>query len=144
MGYQRNQISCIHCRTLKWNLMSQIAELFRRPRTMLKILDFSGDRQLFQKSQGIKFLDKRDRKFFHLLVGETKFETEEARSAKLSTGEVTGAHIAGELGQGVSKSLELERFRTNSSINFLYVTCDNADSQVLDKNAMKSTILLKF
>ena len=37
------------------NLMSQIAELFRRPRTMLKIFYFSGDHQFFQKLLGIKF-----------------------------------------------------------------------------------------
>ena len=41
---------------LEWNLISQVAGLFRRRRTMLKILYFSRDHQFFQKSLGIKFL----------------------------------------------------------------------------------------
>ena len=44
---------------LKQNLMIQVAELFRRPRTMLKILYFSGDQKFFQKSPGINFLYDR-------------------------------------------------------------------------------------
>ena len=51
--------------------MNQIAELFERPRIMLKILCFSGGHQIFQKSLGIKFLDDQDRILFHLLAGET-------------------------------------------------------------------------
>ena len=50
--------------------MSQVAELFRRPRTMLKKLYFSGDHQFFQKSPGIKFIYDLGRKRFHLLVGK--------------------------------------------------------------------------
>ena len=46
---------------LKRNLMSQVAELFRRPRTMLKMPYFSGDHQFFQKSLGINFLYDRAR-----------------------------------------------------------------------------------
>ena len=41
---------------LKWNLLSHIVELFQRPRTMLKILYFSGDQHSFQNSLGINFL----------------------------------------------------------------------------------------
>ena len=37
----------------KRNLMGQVSELFRRPRTMLKILSFSGDHKFFQKSRQI-------------------------------------------------------------------------------------------
>ena len=39
-----------------WNccsLMDQVSELFRRPRTMLKIQSFSGDHKFFQKSPQI-------------------------------------------------------------------------------------------
>ena len=53
MGYLRN-ISI--AKLLKWNLMSQVVEFFRRPRTMLKILYFSGDHQFFQNPPGINFL----------------------------------------------------------------------------------------
>ena len=52
---------------LKRNLMSQIAELFRRPRIMLKIHYFSGYQKFFQKSPGIKFLYDRGRILFHSL-----------------------------------------------------------------------------
>ena len=52
------------------NLMSQLAELFQRPRTMLKIFYFSVDHQFFQKSLGIKFLYDWGRERFHLLAGE--------------------------------------------------------------------------
>ena len=86
---------------LKQNPRSQIAELFQRPRTMLKILYFSWERQFLQKSPGKKFLHDRGRKLFHLLAGEEQFVTEEARSVNLSTGKVTGAHLTGVLGQGV-------------------------------------------
>ena len=50
--------------------MNQGAELFRRPRTMLKIFYFSGDNQIFQKSPGIKFLYDQGKKHFYLLAGE--------------------------------------------------------------------------
>ena len=36
------------------NLQSQVAELIQKPRTLLKILYFSGDHQLFKTSPGIK------------------------------------------------------------------------------------------
>ena len=52
---------------LKRNLMSQVAELFRRPRTMLKIHYFSGYQKFFPKSPGIKFLYDRGRILFHSL-----------------------------------------------------------------------------
>lgn len=35
--------------------MSEVIELFQRPRIMLKILYFSEDHQFFQNSQEIKF-----------------------------------------------------------------------------------------
>ena len=50
--------------------MSQVAELFRKPRKMLKILYFRGDQQFFQKLPGIKFLYDRGRELFHLLARE--------------------------------------------------------------------------
>ena len=37
----------------------------------------------------------------YLLAGETKFGTGEPISANLLTGEATGAHLIGALGQGV-------------------------------------------
>ena len=46
---------------LRRNLMRQVAELFRRPRAMLKILYFSGDHHFFQKSPRINFLYHRGR-----------------------------------------------------------------------------------
>ena len=55
---------------LKQNPRSQIAVLFQRPRTMLKILYFSWDRQFLQKSPETKFLHDRGGKHFHLLAGE--------------------------------------------------------------------------
>ena len=54
---------------LKGNLMSRTAELFWRPRTILKILYFSGDYQFFQKSLEIKFFDQ-GRNLFHSLAWE--------------------------------------------------------------------------
>ena len=85
----------------KRNLMSQVTKLFRRPRTMLKILYFSQDHQFFQKSPGIKFLYDQGIKLFHLLAKEAWFGAKETLSAKLSTGEATGAHLTGALRQGV-------------------------------------------
>ena len=55
---------------LKQNPRRQIAVLFQRPRTMLKILYFSWDRQFLQKSPETKFLHDRGGKHFHLLAGE--------------------------------------------------------------------------
>ena len=83
------------------NLMNQVAELFRRPTTMLEILYFSGDHQLFQKSPGIKILYDQGREPFHLLAGEAEFETGEGFSVKLSIAEATGAYLTGALGQCV-------------------------------------------
>ena len=57
----------------KRNLMSQVTKLFRRPRTMLKILYFSQDHQFVQKSPGIKFLYDQGIKLFHLLAKEAWF-----------------------------------------------------------------------
>ena len=54
---------------LKRTLMSQVRELFRKPRTVLKILYFSGIQEIFQKLPGIKFLHDRERELFHLLTG---------------------------------------------------------------------------
>ena len=48
MNYYRKQISRI-AELLRQNIMSQVAKLFRKPRTMLKILSFSDDHQPFQK-----------------------------------------------------------------------------------------------
>ena len=77
------------------NLMSHVAELFRRPGTMLEIFYFSGDNQFFQKVPRIKFLYGRGRELLHLLAGETI-------SAKLSIGEALGQGVCiGALGQGV-------------------------------------------
>ena len=50
--------------------MNQFAKLFRRPKTMLKILYLSGNHKFFQKLPGIKFLYDRDRKSFCLLTIE--------------------------------------------------------------------------
>ena len=52
------------------NLSSQVAELVRRARVLLKILYFSGDDIFFQISPGIKPLYDRDKTLVHLLVGE--------------------------------------------------------------------------
>ena len=54
---------------LKRTLMSQVRELFRKPRTVLKILYFSGIQEIFLKLPGIKFLHDRERELFHLLTG---------------------------------------------------------------------------
>ena len=51
------------------NLMSQVGELFRRPRAILEILYFSGDRQFFPKLPGIRFLYDQGKELFHLLTG---------------------------------------------------------------------------
>ena len=74
--------------------MSHVAELFRRPGTMLETFYFSGDNQFFQKVPRIKFLYGRGRELLHLLAGETI-------SAKLSIREAIGVHLNGALGQGV-------------------------------------------
>ena len=55
---------------LMQNLWSQVAELVRRPRTMVKILYFRGGHQFFQISLGIKSLYDGGRKIIHLLAGE--------------------------------------------------------------------------
>ena len=52
---------------LKRNLMNQVAELFPRPRSILKIL--CGDHQFFQKSQGIKFLYDWGKELFNFVTG---------------------------------------------------------------------------
>ena len=52
---------------LKRNLMSHVAVLFGRPRTILKVLFFSGHQQFFQKSLGINFL--YDRVLVFLFIG---------------------------------------------------------------------------
>ena len=86
---------------LKRNLMIQVVELFRRPRTMRKILDFGSDYQLFRNLQGIEFLYDRGRKPFNLLAVEAKYRTGEALSAKLPTGEATGKYFTRAPGQAV-------------------------------------------
>lgn len=83
---------------LKRNLMSQVAELLRKLKTMLKIFYFSRDYQFFQKSLGIKLIS---RKRFHLLTEEKQLGTGEVLSVKWSSGEVNGAHVTGVLGQDV-------------------------------------------
>ena len=52
---------------LKRNLMSHVAALFGRSRTILKVLFFSGHQQFFQKSLGINFL--YDRVLAFLFIG---------------------------------------------------------------------------
>ena len=52
---------------LKLNLMSHVAVLFGRPRTILKVLFFSEHQQFFQKSLGINFL--YDRVLAFLFIG---------------------------------------------------------------------------
>ena len=47
---------------LVWNIESHVAELVRRPRTMLKMLYFGGSYQFFQISPGIKSLYDRGKK----------------------------------------------------------------------------------
>ena len=86
---------------LKRNLMIQVVELLRRPRTMLKILDFGRNHQLFQNLQGIEFLYDWGRKPFYLLAGEAKYRTGEALSAKFPTGEATEKYFTGAPGQAV-------------------------------------------
>ena len=79
--------------------MSQVAEVFRRPRTMLKIFYSSGDHQLFQKSLGIKFLYDWVIDRFHLLTGEAQLETEgeglfqQNHRAKKAPGHISPAHF---------------------------------------------------
>ena len=72
---------------------------------MLKILYFSGGYQFFQISPGIKSLhdrSDRDRKLIHIMAGEAQFAIGVVILGNLSTGEATGAHLTGELGQGVT------------------------------------------
>ena len=68
------------------------------PKTILKILYFSGGYQFFQISPGIESLYDRGKTLIHLLAGEIKFGTEEANSPNLSTGEATEVHLTGALG----------------------------------------------
>ena len=56
---------------LKRNLMCQVAELFQIHWTMLKILYFSGDHQVFQKLPTIKFLYSHGRKHFSFIGWES-------------------------------------------------------------------------
>lgn len=73
-----------------WNLKSKVAELLRRPRALIKkILYFTEDHQFFFMTGLEAFL---------ILAGETCFGTGEIFSAKLLTGETTGA-----LGQDLKK-----------------------------------------
>ena len=98
---------------LKRNLMIQVVELFRRPRTMRKILDFGRDHQLFQHLQGIEFLYDRGRKPFYLLAWEAKYRTGEALSAKLPNGEATGKYFTGAPGEAVF--IQPDFFKSSSS-----------------------------
>ena len=102
---------------LKWNLTSQVVELFRRLRTMLKILYFSGDHQFFQKLRRVKFLYDRGTELYHLLAGQALFETGEALSAKLSTEKATGAHLTGALAQGVLSASKIYQTCMYDQIN---------------------------
>ena len=68
---------------------------------MLKIRYFSGGNQFFQISTEIKPLYDWGRKLIHVLAGEAQFGTGEAISANVLTGEDTGVHLTGVLGQGV-------------------------------------------
>ena len=54
--------------SIVWNLESQVVELARRPRAMLKILYFGGGYQFFPISLGIKSFYDRGRKLMHLLI----------------------------------------------------------------------------
>ena len=51
----------------------------------------------------MKSLYDRRRKFISLLAEEVQFVTGEVVSANLSTGDATGAHLAGALGQGITE-----------------------------------------
>ena len=82
------------------NPWSQIEELVRRSRTMLKISYFNGWQQFFQISPRIKSFYDRNRKPIHLFAGEAQFGTKEAISANLLTMEATWAHLTGAFGQG--------------------------------------------
>ena len=68
---------------LIWSLYSQVAELVRRTRTMLKILYFSRGYEFFKILSGIKFIYDRGRKLILLLAGEAYFGIEETISANL-------------------------------------------------------------
>ena len=73
--------------------MDQVAELFQRPRTILKILYFSGDDQFFQNSPGIKFFMIELENFFIYWPG---------RHNLISTVDNNGVHLTGALWQGFS------------------------------------------
>ena len=85
------------------NLKSEVAELVRWPRTLIKIFYFSGEQHFFQNSPEIKSRYDRVQKRFYLLAKEGYFGTEETVSANLLTGQATRAHLTGALGQGVRK-----------------------------------------
>ena len=55
--------------------MSQVVELFRRPRTMLKMLYFTGDNQFFKKLPEINLLYDLGRKLFLLLARQANLKS---------------------------------------------------------------------
>ena len=65
---------------------------------MPKILYFKGGHQVFQMSSRKKSLYDRGRKLIHFLAAETIW-------ANLLAGKVNGAHVTGELGQGVQMNI---------------------------------------
>ena len=83
------------------NLQRQVAELVKRPRTMLKILFIRRGPQFFQISPGIKSLYHWGRKRIHLNAEKAQFGAGETISTNLLAGEATGVHLTRALAQRV-------------------------------------------
>ena len=76
------------------NLKSQVDELVRGPRALIKIFYFSGSQYVFQNSLGIKSHYDRGQTLFHLLTGEECFGTEETdRGSRQSTGHLNRVFV---------------------------------------------------
>ena len=115
---------------LKLNHMSQVSEWFWRPKTMLKILYFSGDNQFLPKLPGIMFLYDWVKRIFiycpgrHFLRPGRQFQQNNSNTlnadVKLNvkslwcfiliisvmlilTGEAAEGHLTGTLGQSVQE-----------------------------------------
>lgn len=67
------------------NLKSQVLELFRETRTLIKLLYLSRDQHFFKNLPWIKSLCNHGWKRFYLLAGETCSGTGETFSAKVLT-----------------------------------------------------------
>ena len=74
---------------------------------MLKILFFSRNKQLFQKSTGINILYDRVRKLFYILAGEALRGIGETLSAKSPTGEASRVHLTGQLDRVCNSCLKI-------------------------------------